>query len=157
MFVPFEGLDAIVIKLIFCGVLFLCHGFKCLYEANLSIISELSYSAAAVLLADAEQAAGVAAGERDLEAVGCADGLGWTISLAPWYESMPRPREAKVVSGKKAFGLVLPGRYLDEDIDQLKEDALRRAAAMNQFDSVWAGFKCKDCGRRKFCGNPILK
>lgn len=30
-------------------------------------------------------------------------------------------------------------------------------AAMNQFDSVWAGFKCKDCGRRKFCGDPILK
>ena len=29
-------------------------------------------------------------------------------------------------------------------------------AAMNQFDAVWAGFKCKDCGRRKFCGDPIL-
>ena len=28
MFVPFEGLDAIVIKLGFFGVLFLCHGFK---------------------------------------------------------------------------------------------------------------------------------
>ena len=34
----------------------------------------MSYWAAAVLLADAEQAAGVAAGERDLEAVGCAVG-----------------------------------------------------------------------------------
>ena len=30
-------------------------------------------------------------------------------------------------------------------------------AAMEQFDSVWAGFKCKDCGRRMFCGDPILK
>ena len=30
-------------------------------------------------------------------------------------------------------------------------------AAMNQFDSVWAGFKCKDCGRKDFCGDPILK
>ena len=59
-----------------------------------------------------------------------ADGLEWTISLEPWYESMPGPWEAKVVSGKKAFGLVLPGRYLDEDIDQLKEDALRRAASL---------------------------
>ena len=29
-------------------------------------------------------------------------------------------------------------------------------AAMNQFDSVWAGFKCKDCGRKKYCGDPIL-
>ena len=30
-------------------------------------------------------------------------------------------------------------------------------AAMNQFDSVWAGFKCKNCGRRDVCGDPILK
>ena len=29
-------------------------------------------------------------------------------------------------------------------------------AAMNQFDSVWAGFRCKGCGRRKFCGDPIV-
>ena len=29
-------------------------------------------------------------------------------------------------------------------------------AAMNQFDAVWAGFKCKDCGRKKYCGDPIL-
>lgn len=29
-------------------------------------------------------------------------------------------------------------------------------AAMNQFDSVWAGFKCKDCGRKSFCGDPII-
>ncbi|MBR6869196.1 MAG: hypothetical protein IKM93_05200 [Bacteroidales bacterium] len=30
-------------------------------------------------------------------------------------------------------------------------------AAINQFDAVWAGFKCKKCGRKKYCGNPILK
>ena len=30
-------------------------------------------------------------------------------------------------------------------------------AAINQFDSVWAGFKCKDCGRREYCGDPIMK
>ena len=59
-----------------------------------------------------------------------ADGLEWTISLEPWYESIPGPLEARVESVEKAFGLVLPGRYLDEDIDQLKEDALRRAAAL---------------------------
>ena len=29
------------------------------------------------------------------------------------------------------------------------------AAAMNHFDSVWAGFQCKGCGRKKFCGDPI--
>lgn len=28
-------------------------------------------------------------------------------------------------------------------------------AAINQFDAVWAGFKCKTCGRKKFCGDPI--
>lgn len=28
-------------------------------------------------------------------------------------------------------------------------------AAMNQFDSVWAGFRCKDCGRREYCVTPI--
>ena len=27
-------------------------------------------------------------------------------------------------------------------------------AAINQFDAVWAGFKCKDCGRKEFCPDP---
>ena len=30
-------------------------------------------------------------------------------------------------------------------------------AAINQFDSVWAGFKCKDCGRKDFCPAPIVR
>ena len=30
-------------------------------------------------------------------------------------------------------------------------------ASMNQFDSVWAGFKCKCCRRKQYCGDPILK
>ena len=30
------------------------------------------------------------------------------------------------------------------------------AAAINQFDSVWAGLQCKDCGRKKFCGDPSI-
>ena len=30
-------------------------------------------------------------------------------------------------------------------------------AAINQFDSVWAGFKCKDCGRKDFCPDPIVR
>lgn len=29
-------------------------------------------------------------------------------------------------------------------------------AAINHFDSVWAGFRCKDCQRRQFCGDPII-
>lgn len=28
-------------------------------------------------------------------------------------------------------------------------------AAIEQFDGVWAGFKCKGCQRKKFCGDPI--
>ena len=30
-------------------------------------------------------------------------------------------------------------------------------AAINQFDSVWAGFKWKDCGRKDFCPDPIVR
>ena len=29
-------------------------------------------------------------------------------------------------------------------------------AAISQFDSVWAGFRCRDCGRREYCGDPII-
>lgn len=29
--------------------------------------------------------------------------------------------------------------------------------SINQFDSVWRGAKCKSCGRKKFCGDPIMK
>lgn len=29
-------------------------------------------------------------------------------------------------------------------------------AAMEQFDSVWRGEKCKKCGRREYCGDPII-
>ena len=28
-------------------------------------------------------------------------------------------------------------------------------AAMEQFDGVWAGFRCKGCGRREFCPGPV--
>lgn len=27
--------------------------------------------------------------------------------------------------------------------------------AANQFDAVWAGFKCKDCGRWRYCPYPV--
>ena len=29
-------------------------------------------------------------------------------------------------------------------------------AAIEHFDSVWAGFRCKDCSRKNFCGDPII-
>ena len=39
----------------------------------------------------------------------------------------------------------------------LTDDPALVEAAMNQFDSVWAGFRCKDCRRKRYCGDPILK
>ena len=30
-------------------------------------------------------------------------------------------------------------------------------AAIDHFDSVWAGFKCKNCGRKEFCPDPVVK
>ena len=37
----------------------------------------------------------------------------------------------------------------------LTDDPALVDAAMNQFDMVWAGIKCKDCGRKKVCPDPI--
>jgi phosphatidylserine/phosphatidylglycerophosphate/cardiolipin synthase-like enzyme len=39
----------------------------------------------------------------------------------------------------------------------LTDDPALVEAAINQFDSVWRGAKCKTCGRKKFCGDPIVK
>ena len=39
----------------------------------------------------------------------------------------------------------------------LTDDPVLVEAAMNQFDSVWAGFRCKDCRRKQYCSDPILK
>lgn len=39
----------------------------------------------------------------------------------------------------------------------LTDEATLVEAAMNQFDSVWAGFRCKDCRRKQYCGDPIMK
>ena len=27
---------------------------------------------------------------------------------------------------------------------------------MNQFDDVWMGLHCKSCGRREYCGDPVI-
>ena len=39
----------------------------------------------------------------------------------------------------------------------LTDDPALVAAAMDHFDSVWAGFRCRDCGRKEYCGDPIVK
>lgn len=48
------------------------------------------------------------------------------------------------------------GRTRNFEAGILTDDPALVAAAIGQFDAVWAGFKCKDCGRKKFCGDPIL-
>ena len=39
----------------------------------------------------------------------------------------------------------------------LTDDPALVEAAINQFDSVWAGFKCKNCGRKDFCPDPMVR
>ena len=39
----------------------------------------------------------------------------------------------------------------------LTDDPALVEAAMNQFDAVWAGFKCKTCGRTQFCADPVIE
>ena len=48
------------------------------------------------------------------------------------------------------------GRTRNFEAGILTDDPALVAAAIGQFDAVWAGFKCKDCGRKKFCGDPVL-
>ena len=38
----------------------------------------------------------------------------------------------------------------------LTDDITIVDAAAEQFDMVWRGGHCKECGRRKFCGDPVL-
>ena len=49
------------------------------------------------------------------------------------------------------------GRTRNFEAGILTDDPDLVDAAMEQFDSVWAGFRCKGCGRRDFCGDPIVK
>ena len=38
----------------------------------------------------------------------------------------------------------------------LTDDPILVESAINHFDSVWAGFKCKTCGRKKYCIDPVV-
>ena len=38
----------------------------------------------------------------------------------------------------------------------LTDDPALVEGAINQFDAVWAGFQCKDCGRKQFCSDPVI-
>ncbi len=49
------------------------------------------------------------------------------------------------------------GRRRNFEAGILTDDPALVAAAMDHFDSVWAGFRCKDCGRKEYCGDPIVK
>lgn len=37
----------------------------------------------------------------------------------------------------------------------LTDDPEMVGEAMNHFDGVWSGRRCKGCGRRQYCGDPI--
>ena len=37
----------------------------------------------------------------------------------------------------------------------LTDDPEMLEAAIEQFDNVWIGKFCKDCGRREYCSDPI--
>ena len=39
----------------------------------------------------------------------------------------------------------------------LTDEAELVEAAVNQFDAIWAGFQCKNCGRKQFCADPVAK
>ena len=49
------------------------------------------------------------------------------------------------------------GRRRNFEAGFLTDDPALVAAAMDHFDSVWAGFRCRDCGRKEYCGDPIVK
>ena len=38
----------------------------------------------------------------------------------------------------------------------LTDDPVLVDAAINQFDAVWAGLKCKECGRKVYCPDPAM-
>lgn len=50
---------------------------------------------------------------------------------------------------------VLRPRNRNFEAGILTDDPALVEAAMNQFDTIWAGFKCKDCGRKQYCSDPI--
>lgn len=61
------------------------------------------------------------------------DGTLWTLRLIPWYEYMTGPWNAVLVSGEKEIPLRLGRSYtdeFDENLEQLKNDALRRVTAL---------------------------
>ena len=58
------------------------------------------------------------------------EGFEWHLRLEPWYESMDGPWEAHLEYGEKSIPLRFPHSYTDAELEQLKEDALRRAMAL---------------------------
>ena len=61
----------------------------------------------------------------------------------------PAPSSARSSTGIRSWRRNFEAGILTDDPELVQ-------AAMNHFDSVWAGFRCKDCGRRKFCGDSIV-
>lgn len=53
------------------------------------------------------------------------------------------------------MGIKSPGRRNFES-GVITDDPEMVESIMNQFDAVWNGSFCRSCGRRKFCGDPIV-
>lgn len=58
------------------------------------------------------------------------EGCEWHLHLVPWYESMDGPWEANLEYGEKSIPFRFHHSYTNADIEQLKEDALRRTMAL---------------------------
>ena len=48
------------------------------------------------------------------------------------------------------------GRMRNFESGVLTDDPGLVAAAAEHFDSVWRGARCRDCGRKRFCADPII-
>ena len=46
--------------------------------------------------------------------------------------------------------------YLKSPCGVLTDDPALVEPLVEQFDSVWRGEFCRDCGRRDFCGDPVV-
>ena len=46
-------------------------------------------------------------------------------------------------------------RYIADENHYKEVLSLMLDAAIEQFDNVWIGKFCKECGRREYCSDPI--
>ena len=73
-----------------------------------------------------------------------------------------RPRRRRRVARKSVATETRSGRKRSREKKRnfengiLSDDPALVEPLVEQFDSVWRGAFCRDCGRRDFCGNPVV-